>query len=302
MRLCLQNNDQLLIACPAKLNLFLELHRRREDGFHELETVMTKFGIFDFLLVAPTKSENLELQVHANSRLKQQIIPSDENNLIIKSLRLVRDLAGCAFGASIKLFKHIPVQAGMGGASCNAAAAILAANRLWNINWPTPKLMDIASQIGSDVAFFLGDSLGRCTGKGEKVQNLSSRCRFNIVVAQPPSGMSTAEIYSRCQVPTNPESSSRILQGLADGNVTTVGKALFNRLERFAQTVSSDIDRMRAEFQRTPCLGHQLTGSGSCYYGVYKNRRSMRAAAKILANRLPEMNILTGQTLASRNY
>lgn len=297
MRFCFENHNRILIASPAKLNLFLELHRRRDDGFHELETVMTQLGLFDFLLFDRTDNDAFELKVQTNRRLKHQIVPSDESNLVISTLRLMRDLAGCGSGAAIRLFKNIPVQAGMGGASGNAAAAILAANRMWGLRWPMRKLMSIASQIGSDVAFFLGDSLSRCTGKGEKVHNLSTTCRFNIVVAQPSTGMSTGEIYSQCQVPEQPIRSRRILDSLKSGNPTSVGNAMFNRLECFAEKVSDDVAKMRNQFQKTSCLGHQLTGSGSCYFGIYRNRRTMRAAARILASRLPEMNIFTGQTL-----
>ena len=298
MRVCQESDNELLIASPAKLNLFLELHHRRSDGFHELDTIMTKLGIFDFLQFRATDDKKFTLQVQTNFALKQQDIPSDENNLIIKTLLIMRDLADHSFGAAISLFKNIPVQAGLGGASGNAAAAILAANRLWNLNWPVSRLKEIAAGIGSDVAFFLGDSLARCTGKGEKVQNLHSRCRFNIVVAQPATGMSTGEIYARCEVPAKPTTSTEILNSLLHGNQNSVAKALFNRLEAPAESVSNDVAKMRAEFSRTPCLGHQLTGSGSCYFGIYTNQKSMAAAARILTNRLPEMNILTGQTLA----
>lgn len=300
MRFCYETDNQMLLASPAKLNLFLELHRRREDGFHELETIMTPFGLFDYLYFQKTDDDSLRLRVRTNRRLRHQFVPDDEDNLVIKSLMLMRDLAGCSGGAAIKLFKNIPVQAGMGGASGNAAAAILAANRLWGIHWPKSKLKEIAAHVGSDVAFFLDDSLGRCTGKGEKVQNLWTACRFNIVVVQPQTGMSTAEIYSRCEVPEQPTSSQQLLQSLTTGNLAAIGKALFNRLERFAEAISDDVERLRRQFQRTQCAGHQLTGSGSCYFGLYRNRRSMKAAARILAGRLPEMNIFTGQSLTLR--
>ena len=297
MRVCYEGQDQLLMASPAKLNFYLELHHRRDDGFHELETIMTKFGLFDYLYFKKQPVDAFSLEVRSNSRLSDQAIPTDESNLIIKSLSVMRDLAGCKLGAAIRLFKNIPAQAGMGGASSNAAAAIYAANRLWNLRWSQQRLMQIAAEIGSDVAFFLGANLAKCIGRGEKVQKLSGRCRFNIVVAQPPTGISTAELYARCHVPEAPQNSQGLTSGLAEGDALMVGRNLFNRLEGVAEHVNGDVLKLRSEFARTHCLGHQLTGSGSCYFGLYRHQRNMRTAAQVLANRLPEMNIMTGQSL-----
>ena len=303
-------DNRLCIATPAKLNLFLEIRAKRDDGFHDLETIMSKLSVFDYLTFAPAADGKLDLQVTTAPNIEPGAVPSDASNLVMKTLRLICDLAGKAHGASVKLFKNIPVQAGLGGASGNAAGAILAANRLWKLDWPKTRLLEVASQIGSDVAFFLSDGLARCTGRGEKVQNLNYPCVLPVVIAKPKSGLSTAEIYSRCAVPTEPITTESILAGLQSGQASRIGGALFNRLEQFAcqgeskvgDQLDSPIARMTEEFERTHCAGHQLTGSGSCYFGIYHNRRSMLSAARILTNRLPDMYVFTGQTLSSRNH
>ena len=295
-------NNSVSIASPAKLNLFLEVLARRDDGFHEIETAMTKFSLFDYLKFLPTNDGQLRLTIRSHRKDIVKNVPSDEKNLIIKTLLVMRDLAGCSFGATIQLFKNIPVQAGLGGASGNAAATMLAANRIWKLNWPLKRLLEIASSIGSDVAFFLGNNLARCTGKGDEVHNLNYPCRLNIVVAKPDFGMSTSEIYARCNVPARPINIEAILAGLKSGRLFQIGKALFNRLELVASDANNGIASLRREFEKTNCVGHQLTGSGSCYYGIYRSRRSMTVAAEILANRLPDVEIFTGQTLSSGNH
>ena len=262
---------------------------------------MCKWSLFDWLTFESLTSDSLELVVGKHQRLEGQSIPSDERNLVIKALRLIRDLAGKSVGATIRLFKNIPVEAGMGGASSNAAAAILAANQIWQLNWPSEKLHSVAEQIGSDVAFFLGGCFAKCVGKGEQVHNLNYPCRLNIVVAKPRGGLSTSQIYSRCVTPKQPITSDAILAGLRTGQGFKIGRAMFNRLEQFAQNDQVDIAKLRTEFGKTNCMGHQLTGSGSCYFGIYPNVRSMRVAARQLMSRLPGVNVMTGQTLCSRN-
>ncbi len=293
-------NDQVRVASPAKLNLFLEVHAKRTDGFHELETVMTRFSLFDFLTFAPHPDGQLRLSIQTNRRIPETV-PSDERNLIVQTLQAVRNIADRSLGAVVTLFKNIPVQAGLGGSSGNAAAALLAANRIWHLHWPIEKLVQIANTIGSDVAFFLIASLARCAGRGEQVYNLDYPCRLNVVLAKPPFGLSTADIYSRCKVPDKPISSEAILIGLRSGRHSSIGRALFNRLEQSASAAEEGIIRLRREFEKTNCLGHQLTGSGSCYFGIYRNSRSMQCAARALANRMPEVEIITGQTLGTRN-
>ena len=190
----------------------------------------------------------------------------------------------------------------MGGASGNAAAALLAANRLWQLNLPLARLMSIAGQLGSDIPFFLGSGFCKCTGKGDQIENLSYAHRLNVLVAKPEFGLSTPEIYSRCRVPDSPISIKGFVNALKSRQLSRIGRSLFNRLESFAEEIQEGITRLRYEFARTTCLGHAMTGSGSCYFGVYSNRRVMMAAAKTLASRLPHVQLFDGHTLTTAFY
>ncbi len=295
------SHHRFSVASPAKLNLFLEIRGRRDDGFHELETIMMPFPLFDLLTFRPICEDRLDLLVRRRRGIKGHEIPSDGRNLILQALRIVRQMSGQTGGVVVELCKRIPVQAGLGGASGNAAATLLAANRFWNLNWSKTRLLEIANRLGSDVAFFLGNGLARCTGTGTDVQNLNYRCCLNVVVAKPPFGLCTREIYARCNVPDKPMNSDAVLAGLKSGRFDQIGRALFNRLQKSAADANAGIRRIGIEFDKTNCVGHQLTGSGSCYFGIYRNRKTMSAAARILANRLPECEIFAGQSSGSRN-
>ena len=187
-----QTVRSLRFASPAKLNLFLEITGRRDDGFHDLDSVMSKFSLYDYLTFTPDQTGQIRLSIDSPFQELRNAVPSDASNLVVRTLHALREFVGTGRpGMSIKLIKNIPVQAGLGGASGNAAAALLAANQLWNLNLPLRKLMTIGGKLGSDVPFFLGSEFCRCTGRGDQLENLSCSRRFNILVAKPKFGLST---------------------------------------------------------------------------------------------------------------
>ena len=296
----------LRIASPAKLNLFLEIKGRRDDGFHELESVMSKFSLFDYLTFAPEETDQINLSVESCTPGLAEKVPTDERNLVVKALDRIRKATAdrtcgtsSSKGMTVQLVKNIPIQAGLGGASGNAAAALLAANRLWGLGLSLQQLMEIGGGLGADVPFFLGSGFCKCTGKGEQIENLNCDRRFNILVAKPKFGLSTPEIYSRCIVPESPITARGLISSINSHHLAEFGKSLFNRLELFAREIQTGIDRLRYEFSRTNSLGYAMTGSGSCYFGIYSSRCVMMAAAKILASRLPDTSLFAGHTLCN---
>jgi 4-diphosphocytidyl-2-C-methyl-D-erythritol kinase len=292
-------NGSVVIFSPAKVNLFLEILARRDDGFHELETVMTGVGLYDHLVFAPRGDSRIELTAFSPGRKVDPRIPTDQSNLVWKALELVRRRAGEPFGATVSILKRIPIQAGLGGGSSNAAATLLAANRIWKLAWPMERLAELAIELGSDVPFFMEPGVAFCTGRGEKVQRLGCPCRLNVVLAKPKAGLSTKDVYSCSTVPSRPISTDKLLSALRDGKLATIGQNLWNRLEQAAGMLTDQIARLRHEYDRTDCVGHRMSGSGTSYFGIYRNQKSALAAANCLSNRLPDVRILTAQTLNS---
>lgn len=305
-----RSSNRISIAAPAKINLFLELLAKRADGFHELQTVMSSVNLFDLLEFEQSDDDRISLRQVGlcGDAAPVEGMPTDESNLIRRALDLVRrqgkpGVAPCRMKAGMKVsvFKRIPSQAGMGGASSDAAAALIAANELWDLGLGSSQLNELAGQLGSDVPFFLSGGLALCTGRGEQVEKLNYRGRVPLVIAKPPEGIPTAEIYSRCQIPAQPKRVKDLLGGFNSRDLTCIGKTMFNRLEQFASGISEWIERLTAEFQRTDCVGHQLTGSGSCYFGVFPTVRSARRGANRLRARLPDVRFYCCHTLNSAN-
>ena len=302
-----QTEPSIRFASPAKLNLFLEIRDSRSDGFHNLESVMSKFSLYDYLTFTPDKSGDINLRVQSSNQSLASQIPADQSNLVVKTLLAIRSSICCSngcnaneMGMSVVLEKNIPVQAGLGGASGNAAATLLAANRLWNLNLSVAKLMEIGSSLGSDIPYFLGSGFCKCTGKGDEIEELNYSNRFNILVAKPEFGLSTPEIYSRCKVPEHPIDIDGFVESLRSCRLSRIGANLFNRLETFAREINDGIERLSFEFSKTNCLGSMMTGSGSCYFGIYPSHSVMMSAASVLASRLPDVRFFAGHTIGNQ--
>ena len=181
----------------------------------------------------------------------------------------------------MELVKRIPAEAGLGGASSDAAAALVGLNRFWRLGWDGSRLAAIAAELGSDIPFFLsaatrGAAMAVCRGRGELVEPLPGIPRLDFVLVRPPGGLSTAAVYQQCRPAAVPGSSGALLAALRSGNEALAGKRLFNRLQTTAEKLSPWIERTRRVFAELDCYGHQMSGSGSSYFALCRNARHAR--------------------------
>jgi 4-diphosphocytidyl-2-C-methyl-D-erythritol kinase len=167
----------------------------------------------------------------------------------------------------------------LGGASSDAAAALVAANRLWRLDWPRRRLAEVAAEVGSDVPFFLHGGAAICRGRGERLEAVTLREPLHVVVVRPPAGLATAEVYRHCRPAKSPGRLESLLAAAHRGQTAAVGRALFNGLQAAAEQLSPWIGRVRAAFRRTDCCGHQLSGSGTSYFGICRHARHARHVA-----------------------
>ena len=189
--------NKLQFKTPAKINLGLHIHKKGEDGFHELETLFQMVAWFDEMEMEGAP-EKVELFCDAPG------IPNDESNLVIKAARLLQNnFPGKCDGVKIKLQKNIPSGAGLGGGSGNAAGALLALYILWDLKLPRSELLTMASDLGSDVPFFLMSPCAIGKGKGEILQPIESPMIFYTLMIYPGFPISTSWVYS-CLLYTSP--------------------------------------------------------------------------------------------------
>src|SRR5690349_7868248 len=222
------------VLAPAKINLFLEVLARRPDGYHDLETLLVAVTVYDTLIFAPQEAAEISLdsrwgegysaaelarcgQNDTASEATFASLPTGPKNLVWRAVDLVRGVAAIKTGATLRLVKRIPAAAGLGGASSDAAAALLAANEAWKLHWPRQRLADLAADLGSDVPFFLTRGAAVCRGRGEQTDPLHPP-RLHLVVARPPVGLSTPQVFGACRPAEQPARASSLARALARGD------------------------------------------------------------------------------------
>jgi 4-diphosphocytidyl-2-C-methyl-D-erythritol kinase len=275
-------SDAVVIAAPAKLNLFLEVLRKRPDGYHDLESLMVAVDLFDTLEVRPATAGVISLTCDPPG------LSTGPDNLVVKAATVLRDHAKrSALGAAIRLTKRIPTQAGLGGGSSDAALALLALNEIWKLALTRDELVAIGAVIGSDVPFFLTPPAAWCTGRGEMVTQEPIAQPLDFVLACPPVGLGTADVYRALAVPATPVPGDSLRAAARAGDPEAVGRATFNRLEEpafgLAPLVKQTRDRLAA---LGPC-GARMSGSGSAVFAVCRSREEATRVATAFRDSRP---------------
>ncbi len=304
MRLRHQSNG-VTIDVPCKVNIYLEVLAKRPDGFHEIETLMATTGVCDTLEFVPWDSSDLLFSCRwaagcelLGRSLQRRVadadlfgpLPETEQNLAWRAVQLMRREVeretGVLRGARVTLVKRVPAAAGLGGASADAAAALVAANEAWQLRLSAERLHELAAKLGSDVPFFLPSLVRRvgkaaiCRGRGERIENVPQLRRRPVVIVRPPVGLSTPKVYAGCR-PTA-EQAGAVNKCLAAWNGVSdqaLQKSMVNRLEAPARELSPWIDTVTARLQAYGVVAQQMSGSGSSVLGVARSRRHARRAA-----------------------
>jgi 4-diphosphocytidyl-2-C-methyl-D-erythritol kinase len=190
-----------------------------------------------------------------------------------------------ALGANLRLLKRIPAAAGLGGGSSDAAAALVAVNEAWQLGRSREELAAWASELGSDVPFFLLGGPAICRGRGERIEPTPGLGSLHFVVVRPPEGLATAAVYAACRPSEIAESVEPLVCALRQGDLRQAGRQLYNRLECAARELSPWISRLQQEFSRLDCLGHGMSGSGTSYFGLCRHARHAKRLAQCLQAR-----------------
>lgn len=298
-----RSGQSWVVHTPAKLNLFLEILGKREDGFHELETLMVTVGLYDTLVLTEESTPEISLRCHdvgSTSRMESPAsfrsttcrrrklnesgtsdkVPDGRDNLAVQAAELLKTETGVDRGIHMDLFKRIPAAAGLAGGSSDAAAVLFALNRIWQTGLSRDELQRLASRIGSDVGFFLSPCpTALCQGRGEVIRPLHAPLRMHFVIAKPDSGLSAAEVYRHCRPEESPRGSQPLIESLQRGDLNTAGRLMFNSLQPPAEALNEDVRELKAAFSGLSLSGHMMSGSGTAYFGICRHRHEARMAA-----------------------
>jgi len=257
----------------AKINLTLDILGRRPDGYHEIASIFQSITLADELDFEPSKSVGLSAPGFP---------VTVEQNLVYRAALALREESGLDKGARITLHKNIPMAAGLGGGSSDAAVTLIALNRLWDLNFSRGRLAEIGSKVGSDVPFFFYGGTALVEGRGERVTVLPSLGTFWVVLLKPPLAISTAELYGRLATLdfSNGAATKKLVEGLRE----KPGKADLGLYNAFWRVVVKKYPQM-ADHERTMVqLGGKvgLSGSGPTLYSIFRDQGSAITAFESL--------------------
>lgn len=255
---------KIKIEAPAKINLYLEITGKRADGYHNLETIMQTVSLFDEITVEDAPSGIL-LECD-NSQL-----PTGSSNIVYKAAEAVQKRFNIAKGVKITLKKIIPMGAGLGGGSSDAAATLKALVKLWNIQTDKKELEKIAAGLGADVPFFLTGGTALCEGIGEIVTPLANIKKMPIILVNPGFGVSTPSVYKNVKFPLTKSRKIHTIRRLICGGSFNKNNALkycFNRLEEFVFPDYPEIAKIKSIMTDLGCAS-LMSGSGATVFGIF---------------------------------
>ncbi len=292
-------NKTLMIEAPAKINLTLDVKGKRNDGYHELETVMHQIDLVDRIYIQPA----LNLSVKSNS----PDIPDDSSNLAYQAARLILDNYGRGEGAAIFIEKNIPVGAGLAGGSTDAAAVLKGINILYEYDIPFESLANISAQIGSDVPFCLqgnpriivdetveGNVLendqnikgSTCVarGRGELLTSLPARFLPWILIVKPDFQLSTAEVYGKFkidQIHTSPDLHA-FIKAWEIYDIIEISHFCENVLETISAVLCPEVMLIKKKMERLGAKKATMSGSGPAVFGVFDGPEDALMAYRVM--------------------
>ncbi|MBU1487564.1 4-(cytidine 5'-diphospho)-2-C-methyl-D-erythritol kinase [bacterium] len=268
------------ILAPAKVNLFLEVKKKREDNYHEIETVMQSISLYDTLAFSLDKDVSLDC--------RYQGIPLDENNLIIKAALLLKSCFKIGQGARITLLKKIPPGSGLAGASTDAAAALWGLNKLWKLGLSKKELTRIGKELGADVPFCLTGKTALACGIGEIIEPLPSLVPTYFILVCPGLEISTAFIYKSFKLTNRLKSSKNMVLALKERDGQKAGTLLFNRLEEVTFKHYPFLSLLKQKLIGAGASSALMSGSGGTLFGIAKSREQAKEIIRKLRQEIRE--------------
>lgn len=270
--------DQVKIKAMAKVNLGLDVLRRRENGYHEVKMVMQTVDLYDELTVTRKEEDSISITSNTGD------LPLNEDNLIYKAARLLFEWVGKEYGVSIHLDKNIPIAAGMAGGSTDAAATLLALNQLFGFGLNKKELADIGVKIGADVPYCIYGGTCLSEGIGEILTPLADAPDCYIVIAKPPIGVSTKYVYENLHIETvawHPDMDGMV-EAIQNGDLKGITDKMGNVLETVTIKKYPEIASMKQCLIKNGAENALMSGSGPTVFGIFLRKETAEKALREL--------------------
>ena len=272
------SNNDISLKALAKINLGLDVVRRREDGYHEVRMIMQTIQLYDRLDIKRTQEPGIQIQTNLS------FLPVNENNLIYKAAKLLMDEFSITDGVSVKLDKRIPVAAGMGGGSTDAAAMLIGVNRLFSLGLTKRQLMERGVQIGADVPYCIMRGTALAEGIGEALSPLPPMVKCPVLIAKPSISVSTKFVYQNLKLDdtTIHPDIDRLIDDIKAKNLHDIAAHMGNVLETVTIPNYPVIDEIKKHMLSNGAVGAMMSGSGPTVFGLFDDEDTAKKAYKAM--------------------
>jgi len=254
------------IRAYAKVNLALDVVRKREDGYHDLEMVMAPIELHDLIYIEEI-DEGIEITSNSYK------MPTDERNIMYKVAKILIDRYEINKGVKIHIYKHIPTQAGLAGGSADGAAVLKAMNRMFHLHLSYQKLAEIGKEVGADIPFCVYQKMAVVKGIGEKLEFIDSDFDCYMLLVKPKKGVSTAKSFKSLDIPhaIHPNI-NEMKEGIENNDYQKVVDSLANTLEAPSIKMVPEIEEIKKDLKKWKFDGALMSGSGSCVFGLTQDK------------------------------
>lgn len=266
--------NDISVKALAKINLGLDVVRRREDGYHEVRMIMQTIHLFDRLEITKTRSDEITIQTNLS------FLPTNENNLVYKAAKLLKDEFGIKDGVRVNLRKHIPVAAGMAGGSTDAAAVLYGMNRIFELGLSREQLMERGVKIGADVPYCIMRGTALAEGIGEKLTPLPPMIKCPVLIAKPSVSVSTKFVYENLKLDehTVHPDIDVLIQAIRNKDMAAVSANIGNVLETVTIPAYPVIADMKEHMMEHGAACSMMSGSGPTVFGLFEKEETAQKA------------------------
>jgi len=281
--------EKITIRTYGKINLYLEVLNKREDGYHELQMVMQSISLYDKVSVKETEKD--EILLYTNS----PYIPKDDGNIAVQAAKLIKEEFHIDKGVEITIDKNIPVAAGLAGGSANAAGVLKGLNELWGLGLTEGKLRDLGLRLGADVPFSVMEGAAIAEGIGERLTPIAGLKNTWMVLCKPGVSVSTPDVYKELNVSALEKKplSEEFLTAIEKRDLRLISKTMYNALESVTLKKHGVIEDIKKRMMQYNAIGTMMTGSGPTVFGIFKDQERAKKAARNLKKHYHQTYVVT---------
>lgn len=302
----LRGMETIRLEAHAKINLSLDVLRRRSDGYHEVRMVMQTLGLCDEIWLTPLPGrDEISLSPYCmETGGPEDLLPYDDRNLMYRAAKLMRETFGIRDGVHMQLLKRIPMAAGLAGGSSDAAAVIRGMNDLFALHAGDEELSALGVRIGADVPYCLFGGTALAEGIGEKLTPLPPAPPCRVLLVKPKQGVSTKQVYEALRIGERPEEAhpdiNAVISALQDKNIRRLCGEMGNILELVTEPLVPEIAKIKEAMLGLGAMGALMSGSGPTVFGLFTDGGLLKQAAE--AFRQGEYQILADEVIETEFY